>query len=351
MGLRIERRVAPSALAEFAVIAAALSLAALLGAAIFALAGAPPLAALAALVAEPFGSAYGLSETLVKTAPLALCALAVALALKIDLWNIGAEGQLQVGALAATWLALADPPLPGPLKLPLLLLIGAAAGAAWAAVPGLLKVYGQVSEIISTLMLNYVALAWVEWMVYGPWKGADGFPYTALFAPSWHLPPIFGRAHAGLLLAVGLAALLFAVERRTALGYEVRVTGASPAAARYAGLPVLARFVQVMAVAGACAGLAGACELAGVEHRLHAGVCTGYGYTAIIVAFLARRSLPGAVAVAFLFAALSVGGDGLTIAFPGVQSAVVEVFEGALLLFVLAGGMLARYRLVWRQGA
>ncbi|MFH1464581.1 MAG: ABC transporter permease [Pseudomonadota bacterium] len=344
--LKIERRAAPSLAAEIGVLAAALLLSALAGAALFALAGAPPLEALALLVKEPFGSGYGLSETLVKTVPLALCALAVALALKIDLWNIGAEGQLFLGALAAAWVALADPPL-GPLKLPALLLLGAAAGAVWAIVPGLLKVYGGVNEIISTLMLNYVAIAGVELMVYGPWKGADGFPYTAMFEPGWHLPLLYKRAHAGLLLVLLLAGALWLVERRTALGYEVRVAGASPATARYGGMPVLSRLLMVMAAAGGCAGLAGACELAGVEHRLHAGISPGYGYTAIIIAFLARRSLPVSVLVAFLFAALAVGGDGLQVAFPGVSSSVVQVFQGLLLLLVLAGGTLTRFRLRW----
>jgi simple sugar transport system permease protein len=197
-------------------------------------------------------------------------------------------------------------------------------------------------------MLNYVAIAWVELMVYGPWKGADGFPYTALFAPGWHLPLLFKRAHAGLLLVVVLAGVLWFVERRTALGYEVRVAGASPATARYGGLPVLSRLLMVMAAAGGCAGLAGACELAGLEHRLHAGISPGYGYTAIIIAFLARRSLPVAVGVAFLFAALAVGGDSVQVAFPGVSASVVQVFLGLLLLLVLAGGTLTRLRLRWR---
>lgn len=344
--LRIERRAESSVVAEVGVLAVALLLSASVGAILFALAGAPPLEALGLLVEEPFGSAFGLSETLVKTVPLALCALAVALALKIDLWNIGAEGQLHLGALAAAWLALADPAL-GPLKLPVLLLFGAAAGAVWAIVPGLLRVYGRVNEIISTLMLNYVAIAWVELMVYGPWKGQDGFPYTAVFESGWHLPLLYKRAHAGLLLVLVLAGALWFVERRTALGYEVRVAGASPATARYGGLPVLSRLLAVMGAAGGCAGLAGACELAGVEHRLHAGISPGYGYTAIIIAFLARRNLPVSVLIAFLFAALAVGGEGVQVAFPGVSASVVQVFQGFLLLAVLAGGTLTRFRIRW----
>ncbi len=349
MSLRLEPRSRASWQAELGVYLGALLLSGLVGAALFAAAGAPPLEAMVLLLKEPFGSAYGFSETLLKTIPLAFCALAVALALKIDLWNIGAEGQLYMGAMAATWLALSGLALPVPLRLPAVLLVGAAAGAAWAIVPGLLKVYGGVNEIISTLMLNYVAIAWVELQVYGPWKGADGFPYTALFDESWQLPLLWRRVHLGLVLAVLLATVLYFVERRTSLGYEVRVAGASRAAARYAGQPVLSRLLLVMALAGAAAGLAGVAEVCGVEHRLHAGISPGYGYTAIIVAFLARRHLLFSLLVALLFAALAVGGDGLQMAFPSVSSAIVQVFQGLLLLTVLAGGVFTRYRLRWRR--
>ncbi len=347
---RVERRSRPSLWAELGVILAAVLIASAAGCGLFAIAGAPPLEALAVLVKEPFGSAYGISETLLRTVPLAFCALAVALALKIDLWNIGAEGQLYVGALAGSWLALHGPAMPGPIALPAILLVGAFAGALWAVVPGLLKVYGRVNEIISTLMLNYVAIAWVELMVYGPWKGEDGFPYTALFDEAWRLPLLYKRVHAGLLLVVLLALVLWFIERRTTIGYEIRVAGASQPAARYGGVPVLSRLLLVMAFAGGAAGLAGVCEVSGVEYRLHAGISPGYGYTAIIIAFLARRHLLVSLVVAFLFAALVVGGDGVQVSFPGVSAAVVQVFQGLLLLLVLAGGWFTRYRLVRRGG-
>ena len=329
---------------EVGVYLVALLLSALLGAGLFALSGAPPLDAIVVLVSEPFGSAYGLSETALKTVPLALCALAVALALKIGLWNIGAEGQLYMGALGGMAAALWWPDLPGALGLPLAILAGALAGALWASVPGLLKVYGGVNEIISTLMLNYVAIAWVEYMVYGPWKGEDGFPYTAMIAESWRLPLLYRRVHAGILLVLLLALMLHLAERYSVLGFQVRLVGASVGAARYAGVPVLSRLLLVMFLAGGAAGLAGVMEVVGVEHRLHAAISPGYGYTAIIIAFLARTHLLAVVAVAFLFAALAVGGDGVQMAFPGVSSSIVAVFQGALLLLFLAGGTFTRYR-------
>ncbi len=341
----------PSVLAEIGVLAGALGLAALVGAVVFAAAGAPPLATLAVLVTEPFGSAFGISETLLEAVPLGFCALAVVLALKVDLWNIGAEGQLYMGALGATWAGLYGPEWPGPLRIPFALLCGAAMGAAWAFLPAVLRAWRRVSEILSTLMLNYVAIAWVELLVYGPWKGEDRFPYTAFLPEDAWLPVLFRRVHAGILLVVALALLLAWIERRTVVGYEVRVVGASPALARYAGLPVVRRLLAVMALAGAMGGLAGACEVLGTQHRLHAAISPGYGYTAIIVAFLARRDLGASLVVAFLFAALAVGGDGLPAASPALSPAVVKVFQGVLLLLVLSGGVLARYRVVLDRAA
>ncbi len=350
MSLKLERRADTSLPAEALVLLASILLATMVGAVVFAAVGAPPLSALWVLLREPFGSSFGLSETILKTIPLAFCALAVALALKIDMWNIGAEGQLYMGALAGSWLALHGPNLPTPLRLPAILLAGALGGAVWAAIPAMLKVYGDVNEIISTLMLNYVAIAWVEYFVYGPWKGADGFPYTATFHESWQLPLLYRRVHVGILLVLALALLLYWAERRTALGYEVRVVGASVRNAHYGGIPVLSRLLLLMAVAGAAAGLAGVGEVSGVEHRLHAGISPGYGYTAIIIAFLARRNLLATVGVAFIFAALVVGGDGLQMAFPQVSSAVVQLLQGTLLLLVLTGGFFTRYRLVRSRG-
>ncbi len=338
MRIALEPR-APSALAGPLAVAAGLAAAAIAAVALFSAAGAPP-AAVLTLVSEPLGSAWGLSETLVKTVPLGFCALAVALALKIGLWNIGAEGQLYAGAAGATWAALTLPAGGWPVALA----AGALCGGLWALAPGLLKVRAGVSEILSTLMLNYVAIAGVEYLVFGPWKGADGFPYTAVFAEPWRLPILARRVHLGLVLLAGLALALWLLERRSRAGFEVRVAGASPEAARYAGMPVQRRLVQVLLLAGAAAGLAGAAQVCGVEHRLHAGISPGYGYTAIIVAFLARRWLLLSLGVAFLLAALAVGGDGLAMNAPGVSPAVVEIVQALVLLFALAGDALARWR-------
>jgi simple sugar transport system permease protein len=335
----------PGAWRGLRVAAGALVASLLAGAALLHLAGAPPLAALATLLGEPFGSLFGLSETLLVATPLILCGLSVATAHQVGMWNIGAEGQLYLGAFAATGAAL-HLPVPAPASLVIAALAGALAGALWALVPALLRTYAGVSEILTTLLLNYVAMAWVAYWIYGPWKGADGFPYTAYFDPAWHLPVFLQRAHVGLFAALALAGVLAWVLGRTALGYEVRVIGASPAAARYAGMPAAGRTVTVLVAAGALAGLAGSFEVTGVAHRLHASLSPGYGYTAIIVAFLARSHLLAVPLVAIAFAALAVGGEALQIAHAGLSAAAVDALQGMLLVSVLAGQALARHRLI-----
>lgn len=320
----------------------------LIGAVIFALVGAPPLKAMAVILQEAFGSGYGISETLLKATPLAFCALAVTLALKVDLWNIGAEGQFFMGAFGATLVALMVPNLPNALQIPVLLTAGAVAGGIWALIPALLKVYGKVNEIISTLMLNYIAIAWVELLVYGPWKGKDGFPYTAMIGSGFELPLLYKRVHLGIVIVIFLAALFYLIEKKTIFGYQIRILGASLANAKYGGIPVLSRLLLVMTTAGAMGGLAGATVISGAEHRLHAGISAGYGYTAILIAFLARKNFLAAIVISLFFAALSVGGDGLQIVFPGVSSAIVHIFEGVLLLTVLAGSTLSQYQIALR---
>lgn len=324
---------------------AALALSIAAGALIFHLAGAPPIDAFAALLREPFTSRLGISETLLTATPLLLCGLAVALAYRVGLWNIGAEGQLYMGAFAAAGLALYSD-LSGPLAIPTMALAGAMAGALWAAIPALLKVHGRVNEVLSTLMLNYVAIAWVELLVFGPWKGRDRFPYTEYIAEAWQLPTIMGRTHLGLVVAVVAAISLHLLLRVTVFGYEVRIIGASPDSARYAGIPAATRSVAVMALAGAMAGLAGAFEVSGVAHRLHASISPGYGYTAIIIAFLARANPLAVIGVAVAFAGLTVGGEGLQIEFPELSSASVSALQGVVLVSVLCGEGLMRYRLV-----
>lgn len=346
MSWQLVRRNAPSALTHLAVPAGAVGLALLVGAGLFAAMGVSPLPALWTLLHDPLLTSFGLTETLLKTGPLALCALSVALARRVGLWNIGAEGQLYVGAFAATAVALLEPDLFAPLRLPMLFAAGALGGALWAVVPALLRVHRGTSEILTTLMFNYVGIAWVEMWVFGPWKGPDRYPYTVQIGPSWQLDPVAGRLHLGLIFVVVLALGFGLVLKNTILGYEMKLIEASPEAARYAGIPVERRLVSAFTAAGALAGLAGALVVSGEQHRLQADLSPGYGYTAILAAFLAGSLPVPALLASFLLAALDVGGEGLPASFPALSSGTVEVFKGALLAAVLVGQVSVRYRLV-----
>jgi general nucleoside transport system permease protein len=288
------------------------------------------------------GSSFAIEQTLIKAIPLMLTGLGVALASTMGLWNIGAEGQLTVGALAASWLALGIPALPRPAMVLGLIVLGLAGGAAWALIPAALKAFAGMSEIISTLMLNYVALLWVDYLVFGAWADptAFSFPYSRPFPESAQFPTLVGGVHIGLLLAVAAAAALAVTLRATPWGYEIRTIGASPAAARYAGMPVRRNILLVMAASGALSGLAGVGEVSGVVHRIQQGLSPGYGFTAIIVAWVARLQPWAVVIVAILFAALLNGG--FVIQTTGVPAAIAYMIQALILFLVLASEYLLR---------
>jgi len=207
-----------------------------------------------------FGSSYAVSETIVKAIPLMLAGLAVSLAFRMKLWNIGAEGQLYMGAFAASWVALSFGDLSSWVLLPLMFLAGFIGGAVWGFIPGALRGYWQVNETITTLMLNYIAISWVSYLVFGPWKdpASKGFPLTPRFTLSGYLPS-FGdsRVHMGLLVAVVIAVLFYLVLRYSRWGYEIKVIGESQNAARYAGMNVARNMVLVMLISGGIAGITG----------------------------------------------------------------------------------------------
>ena len=324
----------------------------LFGAVLLSAVGASPILAYKAMATGAFGSRYGLSETLVKATPLMLCGLAVSVAFRMRFWNIGAEGQLAMGGIAAAGLALRLPSrLPGAppwLLLSMIALGGGVAGALWALIPAVLKAYGRVNEIITTLMLNYVAILYVEYLFYGPWKDpmGYGFPGTAEFPQATWLPRLSGtRLHMGLLFAFVIALLIWAMLSSTRRGYEIRVIGANPDAAVYAGMHVAHTTLLVMLISGGIAGLAGMAEVTGIAHRLTKGLTVGYGFTAIIAAWLARLNPWGVLLVSFLMAGILVGGDQVQITL-GLPAAVALILQGALLFFVLGAERLAQYRIV-----
>lgn len=349
--LAIEPRQSGGEARALLTLACALGAAALLGSGVFAWAGADPLAAWASMAEGALGSGYSVSEILVKAAPLSLTGLAVALCCRLNLWNVGAEGQFVCGALGSCWAALfLAPGQPAHILLPLALALGALGGAAWALIPGLLKARLGVSEILSTLLLNYVAVLLMEHFYYGPWRdpAGMGFPGTAELPQAAWLPTFFKtRVHLGLPLALLLAAGLWLLLSRTRWGFRARVLGASPKAAAYAGFHAGRITVTALCLSGALAGLAGAGELMGVQHRIQDGLASGLGFAGIIVAFLARLNPLGTPLAALLLGALLVGADQLQtdLRLPG---AVILALEAALLFGALLGEFLAGHKVSLR---
>jgi simple sugar transport system permease protein len=257
-----------------------------------------------------------------------------------------------MGAMGGTWVALTYPGLPAPLLQPLTIIAACFAGAVWGLIPAVLRARWRVNEIITTLMCNYIAILWVDFLVYGPWKDpqAFGFPFTPPFPQAARLPSLPGsRVHLGLLLGILAAAGLAILLKQTRLGYEIRIIGLSPSTARYAGMNLPRITLLVMALSGGLAGLAGICEVAGVQGQLTHSLSPGYGYTAIIVAWLARLDPWRTLVVSVLLGGLLVGSDMLQIAM-NLPGAVASLLQGLILLSVLGVEFLAGYRLVWKDG-
>jgi simple sugar transport system permease protein len=298
------------------------------------------------------GEFYAVSETLVRAVPLMFTGLSVAIAFRMLFWNIGAEGQLIMGAVAAAGVALFFPtlfpfiPQTPWVYLPLMIVAGVLFGAAWGLIPALLKAYVKVNEIITTLMFNYIAILWYQYLFNVSWKDPEGFgfPGSAEFAEFAWLPRFSGRLHWGLLLAVAAAIFVWIILDRTRWGYEIRLIGENPSAARYAGISIARNIVLVMLLSGGLAGMAGVVEVAAISHRLQDGLAIGNGFTGIIIAWLAKLNPFGVLIWAVLLAALFVGGDQIQITM-GLPSSVSLVLQGAILFFVLGGDIFTKYSL------
>jgi len=352
MRIAIERRLNPSTWASWGGLALSILLALIMGGIVFFMVGANPLKAYSVMAAGAFGSLYNISEVLVKAIPLILCGLAVAISAKILIWNIGGEGQLAVGGIGSAAIALfLSPHLPSFLVLPLMVLAGFTAGGLWASISGLLKAKIGVNEILTTLMLNYVAIYWLEHLYFGPWRDPTGmgFPGTAIFPESAWLPRFpQTRVHLGLVFGILAAILLQVILWRTRWGYEIRVIGENPKAARLARMKTTQYILWVMFVSGGLAGLAGMAEASGIHYRLQQGLAVGYGYIGIIVAWLSKLHPTGLILVAIFLASLLVGGDQLQ-SVMHLPSSVGLVLEGTLLFFVLGSDFLSRYRIRWQK--
>jgi ABC-type uncharacterized transport system permease subunit len=347
MRVVFEKRKTLSRKAIFLVPLASFLISLILTAVLLAIFKANPFITFTAMFKGAFGSGPNFTETLVKAIPLMLTGLGVLIAFRLKFWNIGAEGQLTLGGIAATWVALFGSPHLAPwMVLPVAILVGMIAGAFWAAVPAFLKVRLKVDEVLTTLMLNYVAILFAEHLYYGPWRDPQGFgfPGTPPFPNSAWLPRLAGRAHLGLIFAFVLAIVLWFTLKRTRWGFELQVIGNNPAAAQTQGIKIGWNIMIALLLAGALAGLAGACEVTAISRRLQQGLSIGYGYTAIIVAWLAQLNPLAAIFVALLIAALLVGGDQVQMMM-GLPAAMGLVVQGMLLFPMLAGSLFTEYKL------
>ncbi len=317
---------------------------------LFAILGKNPIEALYVYFIEPLTDSFTLQEIAVKATPLVMIAVGLALCYIGNIWNIGAEGQFIAGAVCGSWLAVrTNGTDAGVWVLPAMLILGAIGGALYALIPAMCRVYFGASEILTSLMLVYVANLGMDYMVRGPWRDPQGlnFPTTAAFDPVASVPTLFegtGRLHAGAVVALIVVMLVTVLLGRTIMGFEIRLVGAAPKAARFSGFSTDNLVLFTFAVSGALAGLAGIIEVAGPIGHLDPGVSSGYGFTAIIVAFLGRLN-PIGILIAGLFLALTfIGGEGAQISLK-VPLDVTKVFQGILLFYVLACDSLIAYRI------
>ncbi len=345
--LRLERRPTRSVTMSLLSPLFALLLTGLAATLVFVVLGKDPAAGLYYFFVEPVTVAWSLEEVLVKAVPLALIAAGLAICFSANVWNIGAEGQFIAGAIAGSLWPVVFHGWQGPLILPLMLFSGALGGAALALIPAFLKVRFQTSEILVSLMLVYISQLFLDWLVRGPWRNPQGlnFPETRQFH-DFATMPLLGdnRLNIGIVIAVVIAVALAVVMSRTHIGFGIRLSGSAPDAARFAGVNRNRTILLVMALSGALAGLAGVMEVAGPIGQLRTDISPGYGFTAIIVAFLARLNPAGALVAGFVLSVTYIGGEGAQIAI-GVSDKITRVFQGLLLLFVLATDILIRYRL------
>jgi general nucleoside transport system permease protein len=350
MSLRIEARPEVSQKLLYLTPLLAVALTVITGFFIFLFMGYDPLLSLYHFFISPVISLYGLSELALKASPLILIAVGLALGFRANVWNIGAEGQLTVGAIAGGGIGLWFWGADGSWILPLMCLAGLAGGMAYAAIPAFLKTRLDVNEILTSLMLTYVATLFLSMLVYGPWKDPEGFgfPQTRMLSPSALLPVIVEgtRLHIGVVVAFLVAVGAWVVMTRTVIGFELKVVGQAPAAAAYAGFDRNRMIWLCLLTSGGLAGLAGLFEVAGPIGQLIPSLTPGYGFTAIIVAFLGRLHPLGIILSGLLMALSYIGGENAQVEV-GLPQAVTGVFQGLLLFFLLATDFLTRYRVRW----
>jgi simple sugar transport system permease protein len=359
MRIDLDARSRRSALREILAPVAALVVAILIGGAVIALMGRSTIEAFNVYFVDPLSQSYSLQAIAVKATPLILIAVGLAFCYRANLWNIGAEGQFIAGGALGGWLGLVthDGAYQGTLGgwwiLPAMMILGALGGLLYAMIPALLRVWLNVSEILTSLMLVYVAQLALDWLVRGPWKdpGGHNLPVSVNLDPEATLPVLIdgGSFHLGVLFAPVVAAIAAVVFSRTLFGYQVRLVGSAPKAARFGGFNDRTIAIAAFAISGGLAGLAGVTEVSGRIGQLLPSISPGYGFSAIIVAFLGRLSPAGIFIAGLVLALTFVGGEDAQIAMH-LPGDLTLAFQGVLLICVLAADVLARYRLRFTFG-
>ncbi len=349
MQLRIEPRVTTSIVIQGLAPIIAVTMTLVLGGILFAAMGYPPLETLWAFFIEPISTIYGASELLVKAVPLVIIATGLAIGFRANIWNIGAEGQLTIGAIAATGIGLYFPDQQAVYLLALMFLAGCLGGLFWAGIAAYLRARFHTSEILVTLMLTYIAALILSWLVRGPWRDPAGFnfPQTALLPPAGLIDPIdFAyRVTGSVYFAIfALIAMWFFVAR-SFQGYKLAVGGAAPRAARYAGFSEKSAIWIGLLTGGAAAGIAGFFEVAGPLGQLSPIISPGYGFAAIIVAFIGRLHPVGILLGGLFLALIYLGGESVQLGY-GIPAPITRVFQGLLLFFLLASEFAVSHRIV-----
>lgn len=367
--LRMEKRESVSKTFQAVIPFASVLVAFVLGAMPLLFYGVNPIEAYTKLIQGAFGSVDGIIRVLIKMTPLLFTSLAVAIPLRAGLWNIGAEGQLHIGAVGATWVALTVLNNGGDasswIVVPSMILAGAFLAGLYAFIPALLRAKFNTNEIITTLMLNYVAFDIMRFFIAGPWRTSTGNFQTETFPPSASFPEFFGtqvdKVHLGLPIALILVFVIYFIYTKTRIGYEAKVVGANPNAASVGGISQAKVIIWTLTLGGAIGGLAGVGEVAAIQHKLIDGISPSlnpFGYTGIAVALLAKGHPLGLIPATITFSALFVGGSSIqALPFASIYSgetiqvpvAIVLVLEVLVIVSIIAGDYLSRYRMTWRR--
>ncbi len=301
------------------------------------------------MVKGSIGTAHRIKETINITIPLVITSLGILVAFKMKFWNIGGEGQILMGGFAASYIALNYAHLPKPALLLIMALFGIIGGSIWAFIPAFFKMRFGTNETIFTLMMNYIAIKWVGYLQYGPWKdpASMGFAKIANFEESAILPKLFG-VHIGWLIALILVCVIYVFINHTKKGYEVTVVGESTATAKYAGMNVKIIVIFAMIISGGLCGLAGMIQASGIERTLTASLSGGYGFTAIITTWLSGLKAPFVVLTAFIFAVMIQGGNFIQISLK-VPNAAADMIQGIILFFILGSEFFIQYKVSFRK--